>query len=91
VRRAVDWWFRSRETGRITVGQWPNLSLWIFIVAWTLRRLLDPTGTVDTVLAVVATAALVVWALDELIRGVNPWRRLLGATVLTWQVLGLLA
>jgi hypothetical protein len=30
----------------------------------------------------VATGALVIWALDELIRGVNPWRRVLGGVVL---------
>ncbi|MFA5884640.1 MAG: hypothetical protein WDA60_12370 [Acidimicrobiia bacterium] len=88
--RVFDWWFRNRETGRITIGQWPNVALTVFIVAWGLRRVLDPSGTADTVLAVVATVALVVWALDELIRGVNPWRRALGAVVLAWQVVGLL-
>jgi len=91
ARHVVDWWFRSRETGRITIGQWPNLPLWVFIGAWTLRRIFDPAGAAGTVLTVVATAALVVWALDEVIRGVNPWRRALGATVLTWQFVGLFA
>jgi len=28
----------------------------------------------------------VIWALDELVRGVNPWRRILGGGVLVWQV-----
>ena len=31
-----------------------------------------------TVLRVVALAALGWWAVDEVVRGVNPWRRLLG-------------
>lgn len=88
VRRVVDWWFRSRETGRITIAQWPNLSFGIFLAAWALRKVLDPTGTLDTVLAVVAGAALVWWALDELIRGVNPFRRVLGGAVLGWMVAG---
>jgi hypothetical protein len=30
------------------------------------------------------------WALDELVRGVNPFRRVLGGAVLGWFVLGLL-
>jgi hypothetical protein len=29
------------------------------------------------------------WGADELIRGVNPWRRLLGALVIAWQLIGL--
>ena len=91
VRRAFDWWFRNRETGRITIGQWPNVSLTVFLVAWAARRVLDPTGVFDTVLAVVAIGALIVWALDELIRGVNPWRRALGAGVLVWQGVGLVS
>jgi hypothetical protein len=30
---------------------------------------------------------LVWWAVDELIRGVNPWRRFLGGAVLAGQIL----
>jgi type IV secretory pathway VirB2 component (pilin) len=36
---------------------------------------------------IVATIALAVWAADELIRGVNPFRRVLGAVVLVGIVL----
>ena len=86
--RAVDWWFRNRETGRITVAQWPNLSFAIFLGAWVVRKILDPTGTLDTVLAVVAGAALVWWAVDEVVRGVNPFRRVLGGAVLGWAIAG---
>ncbi len=89
--RVVDWWFRSRETGRITVAQWPNLSLGIFLGAWVVRKVLDPAGTADTVLVVVAGAALVWWAVDELVRGVNPFRRVLGGVVLGWTVAGWIA
>jgi hypothetical protein len=41
-----------------------------------------PSGQAAELLGVVGTTAVVVWALDELWRGVNPWRRLLGLTVL---------
>jgi hypothetical protein len=33
--------------------------------------------------------ALVVWSLDELLRGANPFRRLMGAAVLTVQAVRL--
>lgn len=84
----VGWVFRSRETGRITIAQFPNLSFGIVLGVWLIRRVLDPTGTLDTVLAVVGGAALVWWAVDELIRGVNPFRRVLGGGVLGWMVAG---
>jgi hypothetical protein len=83
----VDWLFRNRETGAITIGQAPNVSMIVFVVAWVLRWLLDPTGWIGTVFDVVVTGAIVWWALDEIVRGVNPWRRILGAVVLTGAVL----
>jgi hypothetical protein len=41
-------------------------------------------------LQLVAALALGWWALDEIGRGVNPWRRLLGAVVLGGLVASLL-
>jgi hypothetical protein len=77
-----EWLFRNRSTGEITVGQLPNAPLWVFIVAWGLALVLDPGGALGTGLDVVAGAALLIWAGDEILRGVNPFRRLLGAVVL---------
>ena len=37
-------------------------------------------------IAAVGTIALIVWAGDEILRGVNPWRRLLGGVVLAVTV-----
>jgi hypothetical protein len=86
----IDWLFRNRETGRITIAQWPNPSIGVFIAATLARRLLDPAGTIGTALTVVGTGALLWWALDEVIRGVNPWRRILGTVVLVGTGAGLL-
>jgi hypothetical protein len=85
----IDWLFRSRETGRITIAQFPNLPLAVFLGASIPRWLLDPAGRLGTGLTVIATGGLIWWAADELIRGVNPWRRLLGAGVLAGQFLQL--
>lgn len=85
----IDWLFRNRRTGEITIGQRPNVPIIVFFVAWVLRRILEPTGTLGTVLDIVVTGALVYWALDEIIRGVNPWRRILGAVVLIAVGIGL--
>ena len=82
----VDWLFRNRQTGRITIAQFPNIPLWLFLIAATLRSLIDPTGWPRTALNAVATTTLLWWAADEILRGVNPWRRLLGAAVLAAQL-----
>ena len=88
--KAIDWVFRSRGTGRITIAQWPNVALIVFVLARSLEGLLDPETPWSTVLRGVETVAIVWWSVDELVRGVNPWRRLLGAGVLVVQVIGLL-
>ena len=85
----IDWIFRNRRTGRITIVQFPNVALGVFLVASVLRRLLDAAGSADTALKVIATGGLVWWAADELLRGVNPWRRFLGGSVLAAQLLNL--
>jgi hypothetical protein len=87
--KAIDWAFRSRETGRIVIVQWPNIVLVVFVLARGLDWLLDPDTPWSTVLAVVGTVAIVWWSIDELVRGVNPWRRLLGAALLAVQLVGL--
>ena len=78
MRRAFDWLFRDRRTGRITIAQLPNLALWIFFATAVLRRLVSGDGGLRTAIGYVGVAALGWWAVDELVRGVNPWRRLLG-------------
>lgn len=85
----IDWLFRNRRTGRMTIVQVPNVPLALFAIAWLVRRFAHPSGALDTALAVVATVALVVWAGGEILRGVNPWRRLLGGAVLLLEVISL--
>jgi hypothetical protein len=85
----LDWAFRSRTTGRITVGQLPNGPLTVWLVASAALWLGHPHGRVRVVFVVIATAALALWAGGEALRGVNPFRRLLGVTVLAWLVLSL--
>jgi hypothetical protein len=80
VRSTLGWLFRDRRTGRVVIAQIPNIPLVVWITAASLRWLVD--GDTGTALGVIAMLALVVWAADEIIRGVNPWRRFVGAVVL---------
>lgn len=81
---SARWWFENRATGEFTVAQFPNPALWAALAGWVVGRVFD--GPIGTVAAVATFAALVWWALDEMVRGVNPWRRILGTVVLFWQV-----
>lgn len=89
VRRALRWVFINRTTGRITVAQWPNLPLGIFIAAWLALRIFHPSGPADRTLRIVADVAIIIWSLDELLRGVNPFRRILGLGLLVSTLLSL--
>ena len=85
--RAIDWVFRNRQTGDITIGQFPNLWLWLFLIPRLVSWAVAPGGTIGVALHWIGTAGLVLWAGDELLRGVNPWRRFLGTAVLAYLVL----
>lgn len=89
MRRFWLWLFENRETGAITIAQAPNLLLWVVIVASSLNWAWHPAGRPGIALAVVGKGALFLWALDEVLRGVNPWRRCLGFAVLAYVILTL--
>lgn len=81
----VQWWSGGR--GWSGVAQWPNpaIVVWLLavIVAWTD---LPRTTQQNSVVIGIGRGALLVWALDELVRGVSPLRRLLGLVVLAVQL-----
>lgn len=79
---AVGWFFRNRGTGEITIGQWPNAPLLLFAGCAVIGMAFDPAGGLGTGIRIIGRISLAWWALDEIIRGVNPWRRFLGAAVL---------
>lgn len=87
---APGWWIRDRD-GHVVVAQAPNAA----ILVWLVTVLVGWTGALDddrqAVLTSAGRGALAVWALDELLRGASPVRRLMGAVVLpvmVWRILG---
>lgn len=86
MHQFLRWFFQNRETGAITIAQAPNLSLWIVIVAGALIWIGHPWGRVGVILDLIFKIAVFVWAADEVLRGVNPWRRCLGAILLCYGV-----
>jgi len=86
-RRSVDWLFRNHITGKYTVAQVPNAPLVLFVGFRIAQAFVSPDGTPHDVLRWLAIVALAWWGVDELVRGVNPFRRILGAAVLSSLVL----
>jgi hypothetical protein len=82
ARRLVRWMFLNRRTGHLTVAQWPNIALSVFIVLSIALHVFRPMGGIETLARVLVDVALFVWAIDELLRGVNPFRRILGVVVI---------
>jgi len=87
ARSAADWLFRERRTGRIVIWQFPNVPLLAWLAATVVRMLTH--GAFATTFGYIGTAALTYWAGDEIARGVNPFRRLVGVVVLTGIVVHL--
>ena len=67
------------------------MPLLIFLCARALEWITGALGTVGDVLHWLGNVALLWWAVAELVRGVNPFRRMLGAGVLLFVVLGTIA
>ena len=87
----VDWLFRNRRTGRITVAQFPNVALWVFIVTVSARLIVRSGTAPRSAFDWIGAATLGWWSVDEVVRGVNPWRRLLGLGVGAVVVAGVVA
>lgn len=84
------WWVSDRG-GRLALVFVPNpaLAVWLFcvVVGWA-----DVLGAErNDTLTAIGKGALVVWALDEVVRGASPARRILGAVVLVVQLTRLFA
>lgn len=87
---SLSWWLRDKD-GNLTLAQWPNPAL----AVWLVTVVVGWTGVLGVArgarVADVGRGALIVWALDEIVRGASPFRRFLGAVVLAGQLVGLFA
>ena len=83
---SARWWFENRETGEITIAQFPNWPLGGVAGCWTARLVLPDGSPLDDALGWAVRILWLIWGADELIRGVYPWRRALGTGVIGWQV-----
>lgn len=81
VKRRSFWnkTWRNNE-GNIVLFQWPN----IWLIAWAAFNfvaVLSPTRTISSVTWWIGFAILSIWALLEIFKGVNYFRRFLGVFI----------
>ena len=81
---SASWWFRSPD-GRLTLWQFPNPALCVWLVTLVLGWL-ELSAAHAAAVAGIRQGALLVWSLDEVIRGDSPFRRTLGAVILAFQI-----
>jgi len=80
---------RARWPRRFPVAQFPNPPLIVALVASVVSRLTD--GRVQAFASAVFYVGLAVWAWEELSRGVNWFRRVVGAAGLAYVVVRIAA
>lgn len=88
-RFSARWWVTDRG-GQVVLAQSPNPALAVWLVSLVVRRAGLLGDQREDTLRLIGSGALVVWALDELLRGSSPFRRLLGVVVLCFQLVRLL-
>jgi hypothetical protein len=79
--------WRDKE-GRVVVWQTPN----VFLIAWVVLTIVSlvVTGKAADIFSWLGLAALFIWSLLEIFKGVNYFRRILGLVVLVFAVLSLI-
>ena len=88
LKAAIDWLFRDRRTGKILIAHVPNLPILLWMGTVIARQIVDSGSDAYRLLEWAGSLTLGWWAIDELVRGVNPWRRLLGLGGLGIVVVG---
>lgn len=76
--------FKTKDDEYV-IGQFPNAPLIAAFILWVGARLYE-----NDLLVLGYRGALLVWALLEIVWGVNAWRRILGSCVLLFTLYALL-
>lgn len=87
---ALDWFLRDPRTGRVVVAQLPNAPILLFVASVIGRWFVEDGSTLDVLLAWAGTITLGWWAIDEIARGLSPFRRVLGVLGVAVVVVGVL-
>lgn len=73
------------KSGRLVIIQFPNIPLFIWLICIITNKFIS-SSTIGTVLSITGTVALLIWAILEIVGGVNYFRRIVGLVVLAYII-----
>ena len=79
---SIRWWLEDRSTGQLVVAQKPNLILCLCFAGIVANFFFNDVA----LLLIIGKALWLGFAADELFRGVNPMRKVLGITVAAFTI-----
>lgn len=79
---SIRWWLEDRSTGQLVVAQKPNLILCLCFAGTVTNFFFNDVA----LLLVIGKVFWLGFAADELFRGVNPMRKVLGITVAAFTI-----
>jgi hypothetical protein len=73
------------KNGRVVIWQTPN----VFLIGWAVLTIVSLflIGKAANIFEDIATGSLAIWSLLEIFKGVNYFRRLLGAVVMVFAIM----
>lgn len=74
--------FFTNRSGKVVLGERPNIPIIIWLVATLLKAIINSTSALYRYIDSVGFIAIVIWALMEILQGNSPFRRVLGGVVL---------
>lgn len=92
AKKTFRWFCENRQTGEITIGQTPNalaISVFVMFLGRLGADIFNAPLAVLTFFRWTFAICLLAFGLDELLRGVNPWRRIMGAAIVVAAVLSI--
>jgi hypothetical protein len=78
--------FFTDKTGKIVIGQKPNLPIIVWVLASILKRLIGTTHSFYSYIDMIGFLAIIIWALLEIFQGNSPFRRMLGLVVIVFSL-----
>lgn len=84
IKKLINWLFITKD-GKVVIGQFPNIPIIIWLISLIINYLVS-NDKISLVISIVGTLSLVYWALLEITKGLNGFRRLLGLVILLYVI-----